>query len=380
MTAHPAIDLATARLRANPRYVLRTGADSAHGGFVGISSISQEADFFGLLIPADDSDLHVKSLSDGDALLFLTLQRAGCVPAYFWRNHERFDRHLWQLIFDRVLELEVAGEFRSGPEVSASIAPERRSDESSISSRALLYAATLPIDHEGELAGRLYFYNRVPAFIDRPGLPVDRLSTLEFLGIGQESSPPGEAFVENPFSVDNASWLSWSVGRRRREIDSPFKLYVCVYAEELPAVFRDCLVTCGEQGAYTVKVGADRYALRRPDKFVAYFNSRESLDAAARRLAPVLAPRQPHALPFAGTMECPLLAWGCDPPKDPVRFGGSSQRDSWRTWLVHRLAAALAMAKREGCSVTEATQFSRERVALEGVDVETWAPQDIQFR
>jgi len=381
MTAAPAIDLARARLRANPRYVLHTGADFPGGKFSGIEPFAREADFFGVLLPANDTDLRVKAISDGDALLFLTLQQAACVPAYFWRNHERFEQHLWQLVLDRVLELEVAGEFRSGPELSASIVPDRRSDDDSISNRALRYAATLPIDHEGELAGRLYFYNRIPAFIGHAGLPVDRPSTKHFLGIGQGTWLPADSsFLEIPPSDDNTSWLSWGAGGRRREIDSPFKLYLCVYPDELPAVFRDCLTTCAEQGAFMVKVGADRYALRRPDKFVAYFNTRKSLDAAARQLGPLFAQRQPHALPFAGTMECPLLAWGCDPPKDHVRLGWSGQTDSWRTWVVHRLAAALAMAKREGCSVTEAAQFSRERVGLEGVDVETWAPQNIQFR
>ena len=49
-------------------------------------------------------------------------------------------------------------------------------------------------------------------------------------------------------------------------------------------------------------------------------------------------------------------------------------RESWRVWVAQRLAWFLLGARRTGESGLEPWRFALERVRLEGVDTETWAP------
>jgi hypothetical protein len=47
---------------------------------------------------------------------------------------------------------------------------------------------------------------------------------------------------------------------------------------------------------------------------------------------------------------------------------------SWRAWLTHRLASALAQAAREQAADVPAWQFAMDRVSLDGVNVAEWIP------
>jgi hypothetical protein len=68
-----------------------------------------------------------------------------------------------------------------------------------------------------------------------------------------------------------------------------------------------------------------------------------------------------------------LLSWGFDPPPDKGALAWR-ERESWRLWVTNRLAIALVSAKRRGAAGIEPWQFALERLRLENVDTDTWAP------
>ena len=123
------------------------------------------------------------------------------------------------------------------------------------------------------------------------------------------------------------------------------------------------------------KIGNGAVGLLRPDKFVAYFATRQDLGDAAEVLRRELAGCDAHGVPFsAGLDDSGLLSWGVDPPGDEraLRWLG---RDSWRIWLARRLGAALSIAKAaRGADAVEPWRFAIERARRHGVDVETWTP------
>jgi len=372
------LDLKSARLRANPQYALLAFNELSPEAQNFARPFADDPEFFGLLTPRDGAALPAKAVQTGDALLFLKLRDGGIVPDRFWRN-EKFEQYLWQLLLDRVVELERDGQYVSGKSL-VDFATGPPDAAPSISEKALRYAATIALDNPQILAGRLYFFNRIPVRLNEKSVPTDRSGMTVFLGLQENPAFMADArFQEQQPSPDNISWISWRSAGLRKTVASPVKLYVCPNPGDLPAVFRRCIPVFGQRGAFSVKVAADSFTVCRPDKFVAYFNTLAELQACASELAAALPHLPVHELPFAGALPHPLLAWGMDPPKKPGGASGQPQMESWRSWLAHRLAAALTLARQQGCNPAEAVHFAKNRVSLEGVDILTWAPAGAQF-
>src|ERR1700730_9037185 len=74
------IEVREARLRSNPRYRLvpydQLQASDRHA----FRSLSEDSDFFGVLVPPEGSVWPIKSVSRDAALLFMTLREPACLP------------------------------------------------------------------------------------------------------------------------------------------------------------------------------------------------------------------------------------------------------------------------------------------------------------
>jgi hypothetical protein len=110
----------------------------------------------------------------------------------------------------------------------------------------------------------------------------------------------------------------------------------------------------------------------RPDRLVAYFHDRDSLRFTAERLRTTLTGFPAQGVPFSAPLgRDGLLSWGAD-LEHVLVFGSHARERSWRGWLTSRLATALVTAHQSAANNPVA--FALDRVALDGVQVRTWAP------
>jgi hypothetical protein len=114
--------------------------------------------------------------------------------------------------------------------------------------------------------------------------------------------------------------------------------------------------------------------LLRPDKLVVYLDSRESLQRLAEVLADALKSIAPQGVPFSADVAGNgLLSWGMDPPRKARQLAWQGY-DSWRLWVVRRLASAMTAAQRDVADEVEVCRHAVERLRLDGVDVDDWTP------
>jgi hypothetical protein len=141
----------------------------------------------------------------------------------------------------------------------------------------------------------------------------------------------------------------------------------------MPQVFPVVLEGASAQVSH-FKIGNDAAGLLRPDKMVLYLPNQERLLAIASELAPLLKGTAPHGVPFSAEITSDgLLSWGMDPPPTE-RILAWQEPESWRLWIVRRLAAAMIAAQTDARSTMAPSQFALERLRHEGVDVDTWTP------
>ncbi len=142
-----------------------------------LASLARDPSFYGVILRADRRAVAAtaKAVDRESALLLLTLRTPGPIPAYARRLlGADAAKTITGLVLDGVLEIESAGEFRSGPDAVSAMegeaydgaiggvddAPHGRIAQLSIG--ALRHASMLPIDDVGVLAARLYRYNSLP--------------------------------------------------------------------------------------------------------------------------------------------------------------------------------------------------------------------------
>ncbi|HYU25466.1 MAG TPA: hypothetical protein VEO74_09705, partial [Thermoanaerobaculia bacterium] len=154
-----------------------------------------------------------------------------------------------------------------------------------------------------------------------------------------------------------------------------YKLYISPRPERIRDAFDVVVRVLSDFPGTPFKIGNSPVGLLRPDKFVAYFATREELGDAAEVLRRELAGCDAHGVPFsAGLDDSGLLSWGVDPPEDERALQWLG-RDSWRFWVAKRLGAALSIAKNaRSADAVEPWRFAIERARRHGVDVETWTP------
>lgn len=381
-------EIQDASFRANPDYELvlfdRLPPDQQDA----LQELRKDRDFYGILRPARAAGLSIKSVGQDTALLFLTLQTPGRLPGYVRaRLGEQCNQVVTELVLDGVLEVEASGTFVSGPAAYGLICggEPMAAEQGAIgrlSLEALKYAQALEITDSLKLSARLYFYNRQPVSPEWER----RLPTLEavreFLGIqagGSNQSVLQRDWSRVSLSAPYDGWLMWKLRHAAEESERAgplYKLYVSPMADSLREAFGATIDVFTRRRAPCFKVGNDVYGLLRPDKMVAYFPRFEPLQEAADELGRALAGCPAQGVPFTAAMAGDgLLSWGIDPPREQQTLGWQ-ERESWRLWVTNRLATALLAAKANPMTGVEPWQFAMERLRLEGVDTEAWAPAE----
>ena len=163
---HDLFDGAT--LRANPRYELVLFDRLPQPQQQLLDGLQNDPDFYGILRPVPPSRLGPKSVDQATALLFLTLQTPGRLPAYV-KSSFGAETHqaVATLVLDGILEVERAGQFVSGVDAYGTIYEQRapaaaQGTIARLSLEAIQYAQMLGIEDSLKLSARMYFYNRQP--------------------------------------------------------------------------------------------------------------------------------------------------------------------------------------------------------------------------
>jgi hypothetical protein len=96
------------------------------------------------------------------------------------------------------------------------------------------------------------------------------------------------------------------------------------------------------------------------------------LQAMAAELETRLSGCAPHGTPFSAELVGEgLLSWGADP-----QFDNSPGRvpESWREYVCNRLAFALVTARSASPTDASLVRFALDRLRLDGIDPDAWAP------
>lgn len=367
--------LAELRFRSSPSIELRELRELEPGQREPFLQLESDPDFDGLFVPRPPLTINLQSVGRDTARLFRSLAAPSRLDP--GRLGDAVD-----LVLDGFLEIESGGEFVFGadafPLVCPPLAPLATATAAARLSRdALLHAQDLESTDAEELTSALYRYHRLPVtpFWSTSFATPD--AVLAHLGADRG---PLRSLLRDQWTatkdVRGPGWLYWfSNAQPRGKDDVTYKLYVSPRPQRIREVFGVFVSALSDLPAYAFKVGDGAAGLLRPDKLIAYFARRDELDDAAAVLLAHLAGCEAHGVPFTAQIgDTALLSWGMDPPENerPLQWLGA---ESWRSWLVQRLGAALSVAKlARRASALEPWRFAIERVRRAGIDVETWTP------
>jgi hypothetical protein len=346
--------LAEARLRASPRFHLAAPGRLAPVAADGDPAVSGA----GHLVTAETAQL----LASLHSARRIEIQR-GNVKAII------------RLILDDLIEIEIGGRFRSGPDAHAVFftpagAGVRRDTIGRLSLAALEYAAALGPIGAARLCDRLYRYNSWPV---SPGwrrrLP-DGPAVDRFLDPGQP-----RAGKRRPEPYLQGTWRAWDAesSRTPRSGEPRYKLYLSPEPAHTGRACAALLATLGTRhGPFTMKVGRELSSLLRPDRLVGYFITKDQLFETAARLRATLDGMPAQGVPFTAALGTDgLMSWGADLPVSSLLPAPLHDR-SWRGWVTSRLGSALGAALQ--ANLSSPVRFALDRVALDGVNTSTWAP------
>jgi hypothetical protein len=376
-------DLREITFRANPDYEFVRLEKLSEEQQKTLAALGNDPEFSGLLIPNSGKGLTTKAVCHETAALLDMVRQPGRLPLQVLNLIGEDGRvTLGKLVLDGILQIADGSRWLSGPSACKPMGPVSADRSESrlrqLSLEALQHAASLKSVDAVELCSTLYQFNTLPlspAWLQQ--FP-DESAVEECLQIGTGGA--NRVLLERYWSrvrpqVETRAWLSWT-SRTFSAASAERSLGYKLYLSPLPFAIRDAfsawLPVISAAGAHHFKIGADARGLLRPDKMVAYFNDRASLEHAAARISQELRGCPQHGVPFtAGFSNSALLSWGSDPPFEnalPVWL----QRQSWRQWITQRLGCALAVAKREPRGTTSAWDFALLRLGLEGVDTTEW--------
>jgi hypothetical protein len=376
------VELATAEYRAGSGYRFvpvdrLTAAERA-----ALGGLDDDSELYAVLVPLSPGTQTAKAIDQQTALAYLTLREPGPLPSIMHAAlGDELPAAVARLVLDGILEIRSGEDFVSGPDAAALLNASGRpgapgSRLAQLSLQALKYGQHLDIDDVRALAGRLYTFNRYALTPEWGRRLATRAATARQLGLAVDGStrPPGRGWVTQS-APEESSWLAWrSIAPVTPTRDDPgYKLYVSPQPAAVAESLRITAEVVQKRRAHGLKVGADVHGLLRPDKLVVYFASFEDLGEAATSLAPRLAGVPAHGVPFTAEVTPDgLLSWGVDPPRQERESTWAAE--SWRLWVVGRLASALVTVRTASHAV-EPWRYALERIALEGIDVSTWAPR-----
>lgn len=291
---------------------------------------------------------------------------------------ERAEPFITQLILDGILQVDDGGTILSGSEAFELISrgpavcdPESRL--AVLSRNALEYAANLGTTASTVLSTRLYMYNRVPVSERWRRTLADSGAAEAYLGAGDRDTARtlNAGWRRLPAEGAGEVWMAWQSLRatRPRNAALTYKLYVSPACGELRAGFSALVRTVARSAAFHFKVGRNVYGLLRPDKMVAYFWDFADLQSAGAVLLEKLEGCPAQGVPFTSEIGGEgLISWGVDPPVASQSVPWL-ERESWRSRICNLLGTALAVGK--------TPRFAMERLRVEGIDPDTWAPNSL---
>lgn len=349
------------RLRTSPSIELKRLGDLAPGQREPFLELEHDPDFYGILLAHPPLSMNVQAVPRAVAELLETL-----------RTPQDYDGEVIDLVLDGILEIETEDGFVSGADAPFDFDVP---STDALSREALLYAQDLETRDVQTLSSALYHFHRIPRTPFWSTRFADRETILGYLGADRG---PLRALLEREWILSDPKpeWIYWRSRTRSESVgsDVTYKLYISPRPERIRDVFASAVRVLSAFPGTPFKVG-NGAGLLRPDKFVAYFPTREILNEAAAALRQELAGCDAHGVPFTASIDDGgLLSWGIDPPKSD-RALQWMPAESWRYWVVHRLAAAIAIAKGARTSrAIEPWRFAFERARRHGIDVATWTP------
>lgn len=369
-------------LRRSDNYRLVTADALSEDQQKRVAGLESHPDFCGLLVPDDGEDT-VKVVDHEGAALLSLLRRPRPLPASF--QDAASCRNILGLILDDVLEIEIDEQFVSGRRAYDRLpvgAPPSSSNSGgqcqALSRQAIRYAVRLGVEQAGLLATRLYCYNRLPpATTSCRGLSTER-EVRSFLGLGGDSSNVWADWEETNSIGGSDYWLVFQPRERtasgQASPTSGYKIYVSPRPDRLADVLHTVARTISPEAVYRFKVAGRPSGVLRPDKFVLYLRSADSLERTADNLVDILPEGTGHGVPFTADLaDHGLLSWGVDPGGGDLEAEWK-ETGSWRTWITDCLARAIVDARRWG--LDEPDEYALYRAHLEGVDTATWSPID----
>jgi len=233
-----------------------------------------------------------------------------------------------------------------------------------IANNALLYGAALRHLKVGNLAARLYGYNRLPHSSQWRSLEAEA-AFKTWLGL-DVSSVLARLLERDYFPVSQGEssryWLQW----RRPVVTGTLchKLYVSPLPRYMPSTIKVVAETCCAMGIPSFKVGLGALGVLRPDKLVLYFDNVVDRNTVADELAVTLKDVGAHGVPFTAPVDpAGLLSWGFDP---------GATMGSWRQMIAGVLAKGLHGAP-DGTHA-EIADFARRSLRLAQISPELWQP------
>lgn len=348
-----------------------------------LAELHADPDLYGVLKPREGTGRTYRAIGRDAALLLLTLREPGPLPFFVWSGDAAAAAEaISDLVLDGVLEIEDAGTFVSGPGASALFSRERETPSqgrlAQLSREAMIYGQALEIDDAGSLAFRLYAFGGCPVSPSLAALLSDDEGMLAWLGASPGSSL--RKTLENDWLLANdpgaAGWFAWSRSGKltRQPTNATFKLYVSPHVDDVARTFAVVVDCLGRREAAQFKIGKRAEGIARPDKIVAYFDSLETLLDAANDLSRALAGVAAQGVPFSAEISPDgVLSWGMDPPHANRSLSWLGP-ESWRLWIVRRLANSIIAARLSREQSVEPWRFALDRLQREGVDTERWIP------
>ncbi len=356
------------RFRSSPRVALKQLGDLGEEERERFRELESDPEFYGLFVAKPPLAMNLKSVSRDAAELFLSLAEPRSLD---------IDDDVMDLVLDGILEIESGDRFVSGADALGILLPATRArDVGRLSLDALLHAQDLETSDPQALTMALYLHNRIPmtAF-----WKTRFANVVEHVGAagGSLRALLAREWVTRDREQPNG-WLYWAprMPVPRGPDDVTYKLYVSPRPERIREAFEILVRVLSAFPGTPFKIGDGAAGLLRPDKMVAYFRTREELDAVAAELQRELAGCDAHGVPFTAAIDASgLVSWGIDPPESerPLKWTGPR---SWRLWIAQRLGAAMAIAKSTTSNGfgAEPYVFAVERVRRLGVDIESWTP------
>jgi len=245
-----------------------------------------------------------------------------------------------------------------------------------LSVNAVRFAAEQRSTSAERISAELYQFNRQPLSPRWTRTLGDREAVLAFVGLDKGS--PARRSLVSEWDIDGkGSSSAWIYFARRGTTtrvasgrEDAYKLYVSPTLADFPRAFAAVAGIASRHSVRHFKIGSDASGLARPDKFVLYFPALDALLAVAREIENALPDVAAQGVPFTAPIDPRgLLSWGADPPGSAQPLSWLS-RDSWRTWLVFRLASSLVEG--QGSDPETLVQYAFDRLRRGGVDTDRW--------